>query len=166
VNDGRDNLIPLNKRTKDEQREITSKGGKASGKARRERKSIREGFNALLSAPVKDKDTLAELKDAGADKDAQGLLLLRIYQKAVGGDMQAAKLLLTAIGEADPAALEIAAAKIDIELLKLELAATISEQIEENTNLIEALQSTAAEVYPDYSDTDREEENDDNVETY
>jgi len=32
------NLIPLNKRTKSEQREIAKKGGKASVKARREKK--------------------------------------------------------------------------------------------------------------------------------
>ena len=117
---GRDNLIPMSARSEDEARELGRKGGRASGKVRRKRKSIREGFNAILSAPVKDKTILAELKGAGADKNAQGLLLLRIYQRAICGDMQAAKLLLTAIGEADPAAYEIASIKTDLAYLQLE----------------------------------------------
>lgn len=36
-NKGHDNLIPMNKRTKDEQRKIATQGGKASGKVRREK---------------------------------------------------------------------------------------------------------------------------------
>lgn len=42
MNKGHENLIPLNKRTKAEQREITTKGGIASGKKRRQIKSFRE----------------------------------------------------------------------------------------------------------------------------
>ena len=36
------NLIPLNERTKEEQREIARKGGVASGKARRKKKLLRQ----------------------------------------------------------------------------------------------------------------------------
>ncbi len=36
------NLIPLNKRTKEERRKIAKKGGIASGKARRKKKLLRE----------------------------------------------------------------------------------------------------------------------------
>lgn len=39
---GTDNLIPIPNRTKNEQKEITRKGGIASGKARRQRKTLRE----------------------------------------------------------------------------------------------------------------------------
>lgn len=42
------NLIPQNKRTKSEQREIAKKGGQASGKARRERKTLKEELITLL----------------------------------------------------------------------------------------------------------------------
>ena len=41
-NKGHDNLIPMNKRTKDEQREIAFKGGKASGKARKEKADFKK----------------------------------------------------------------------------------------------------------------------------
>jgi hypothetical protein len=149
MKDGRDNLIPMSARSEDEARELGRKGGRASGKKRRERKSIREGLNAILSAPVKDKAVLAELKKASADKNAQGLLLLRIYQRAINGDMQAAKLILTAIGEADPAAQEIAHVKLDLGFLRLELASGLIDKNEPapNSNLIEALNATVGEFW-------------------
>ena len=48
-----DNLIPQSKRTKEEQRAIAKKGGIASGKARREKKAMRETLVILLSMPMK-----------------------------------------------------------------------------------------------------------------
>lgn len=44
------NLIPLNKRTKKAQREIQSKGGKASAEKARERKKISEIYAEFLSS--------------------------------------------------------------------------------------------------------------------
>jgi hypothetical protein len=142
---GIDNLKPP--QSAEEARERGKKGGIASGRTRRKRKSIREGFNAILSAPVKDKATLGRLKEAGADETAQGLLLLRIYQQAIDGDMQAAKLLLTAIGEADYAANEAVRAKTDLAYLRVELTTQIYEQIESSTNFLEALSETADNVW-------------------
>lgn len=48
------NLIPFGERSESEQREIRSKGGKASGKSRREKKKFRDLFIELLD------DTTAE----------------------------------------------------------------------------------------------------------
>lgn len=49
---GQENLIPFNKLTEDEQRELARKGGKASVKARRERKTIAETMQKLLDDEV------------------------------------------------------------------------------------------------------------------
>lgn len=46
---GVDNLIPTSERSKDEARELGKKGGKASGKARQEKKRLREAVEAVLS---------------------------------------------------------------------------------------------------------------------
>ena len=52
---GSDNLIPMNKRTKKEQREIAVKGGKASGKKRQYNRSMKEGLKILMNmAPNQD----------------------------------------------------------------------------------------------------------------
>ena len=45
---GQENLIPQNKRTKDEQRKIARQGGIASGKARRKIKDVKEAFRIAL----------------------------------------------------------------------------------------------------------------------
>ena len=47
---GHENLIPLNKLTKEEQREICSKGGKASVQKRKEKKLLKETINEFLEA--------------------------------------------------------------------------------------------------------------------
>jgi len=47
--DGRKNLIPQNKRTKAEQKRIARMGGKASGKARREKRLMSQIYAEMLS---------------------------------------------------------------------------------------------------------------------
>lgn len=73
------NLIPLNKRTKSEQREITQKGGKASGVAR--------GFRAAAKKRIRENPgEVDEVLDA-------------IRDKALSGDMNAARLYVELHGE-------------------------------------------------------------------
>ena len=45
---GEENLIPLNKRTKEEQRRITTMGGVASGKARRKKADMKKAMELVL----------------------------------------------------------------------------------------------------------------------
>lgn len=59
------NLIPFNKMTEKEQREIASKGGKASGEARAKRKTLKEELLLLLSeGHLQENITLALVKEA------------------------------------------------------------------------------------------------------
>ena len=55
------NLIPQSKRTKDEQIEIARMGGIASGKARREKKTIQKILADLLDSEIKDSPQFAKL---------------------------------------------------------------------------------------------------------
>lgn len=49
-----ENLIPFNELTEKKQREIASKGGKASGKVRQEKKTMRETLRLMLEEIPKD----------------------------------------------------------------------------------------------------------------
>ena len=49
---GHENLIPLNKRSKEAQRKIQSMGGQASKEAARRKKSLKELTQMLLENPV------------------------------------------------------------------------------------------------------------------
>lgn len=50
---GQENLIPLNKRTKEEQKKIASKGGKKSGEVRAEKKQFKKAIEWLANSDIK-----------------------------------------------------------------------------------------------------------------
>lgn len=62
-----ENLIPLDKRTKTEQTEITRKGGIASGKARREKRDRHKRIQELFALAVQDPKLKANLEKMGID---------------------------------------------------------------------------------------------------
>lgn len=76
------NLIPQNRRTKREQREIASKGGKKSGEARRDRKKLKEALLLLL-----------------AKGETQDNICLALIEKAQSGDTKAFEVIRDTIGE-------------------------------------------------------------------
>ena len=86
------NLIPLNKRTKSEQREYQRKGGKKSGEVRRQRKAMKEQMEMLLTLPFKSQKQFKFMKDLGIKEneiDNQMALIVALYGKALKGDVQA-----------------------------------------------------------------------------
>lgn len=62
-----ENLIPLDKRTKAEQTEITRKGGIASGKARREKRDRHKRIQELFALAVQDPKLKQNLEKMGID---------------------------------------------------------------------------------------------------
>ena len=62
-----ENLIPLDKRPKTVQREITRKGGIASGKARREKRDRHKRIQELFSLAVQDPKLKQNLEKMGID---------------------------------------------------------------------------------------------------
>lgn len=98
------NLIPFDERTESEQREIAQMGGVASGAARRRKKSLKEAADLYLSLPVRDKRKLnAMLRDGvnPEDADNQMAVVVGMAKKAMAGDAQCAKVLITMLGEAE-----------------------------------------------------------------
>jgi len=99
---GEENLIPLNKRTKEEQREIAIKGGKASGESRRKRKLLKDSMNVLLNLPVgntRDYNALVKIGIPIEDIDNSQLVVLALFNQAKKGDIAAIKELRNLIGE-------------------------------------------------------------------
>lgn len=78
------NLVSIGDQTTEKQREITRKGGIASGKARREKRDRYQRMQATLAMLVNDPKTLEKLKDAGVN--AEGIT----YEEAIEA-MQAIK---------------------------------------------------------------------------
>ena len=63
------NLIPQNKRTQSEQREIARLGGKSSVKARRKKKYIKEQLETLMLLDLKDETLANNMRKLGIDED-------------------------------------------------------------------------------------------------
>ncbi len=106
-----ENLISNEQRTPSERRENARKAGKASGEARRHKRTVREICEILDTLPVtgKNKDKLVEL---GVPDDMQTqdvLRLVALQGKAVRGDVQAVKLWLEITGEAPTQKVEVCA---------------------------------------------------------
>lgn len=97
------NLKPF---TSDQSREKAAKngrnGGIASGKAKREQKTYREMAKAMLSAQIKDKAMLEELKTYGIEEtDIKAYTLLGMIKASAQGSHNAFDRLLELAGEKD-----------------------------------------------------------------
>lgn len=83
------NLIPINKRTKNEAREISRKGGIASGKIRRQQADLKKAFQTLLRSEVNNDKMRELLIQLGYDPTNEMALALVVLQKALNGDIKA-----------------------------------------------------------------------------
>ena len=100
--DGTGNLISLTNRTKEEQREIAIKGGKASGEARRKNRNMKECLKMLLSLDVKSPKAREQLKALGIDDEEmtnQMALMVSMLNKALKGDKGCAEFIRDTSGQ-------------------------------------------------------------------
>ena len=98
------NLIPMDQRSQSEARELGREGGKASGAARRRKRSLKEAADIYLSLPVSDRRTWNKIARNGVDPDDidnQMAMIIGLTMAATAGDAKAAKVIIDLIGEED-----------------------------------------------------------------
>jgi hypothetical protein len=97
------NLIPFDERSKSEERELGAKGGKASGEARRLKKTCRDFFMQLREMPVNDEKLIAAMKRAGFtnndDLTYGAAMAMQTMIKAMKGNSQMMRLAYEMMGE-------------------------------------------------------------------
>ena len=96
------NLIPFDQRTEEEQRDIRSAGGKASGVSRRRKRSLKEAADLYLSLPVSDRRVWNKIARRGVDQediDNQMAMIIGLTMAATAGDAKAAKIIVDLLGE-------------------------------------------------------------------
>jgi len=90
------NLIPNSQRTPEELREITRKGGIASGVARRQKKTLKQIGDMIGALDIKSEKNREIMRKAGIDDDDMindvGMMF-RLNLKAQNGDTKAIELL-------------------------------------------------------------------------
>ncbi len=164
---GRENIIPNTIRTTEEARKRGRNGGKASGEARRRKKTIKEGIKAMMEEGAPDKVKAAFLKN-GFDIDSNyDAIVASIMMGAIKGNPKMVDKVIQMAGEdiwaeARKAEAEIAKERLKIEKQKAELEAEKqriwAEAVKAHENaqmeddgFIEALKGTAKD---DWSDAD------------
>lgn len=111
-------LIPLNKRTKEQQKTIAAMGGKASGIARRKKADLKKAMELLLSLDVTDPKIKKQLENLGMAGDNQSLVAFSVFQQAVIGNQKAVENMLKLTNAKDKH--DIAEQKERIKALRLE----------------------------------------------
>lgn len=102
-----ENLIPLNKRTPRERKEIAKKGAEASNRKQAEKKAFKEILETLATIDVErfttDEAVLNELETINPEFakkiDVKSVIAARIIHKALKGDLYAIGFLRDTIGE-------------------------------------------------------------------
>lgn len=98
----REDLIPFNERTEEEQKRIARQGGIASGAARRRKRALKDAADLFLSLPVTDNRVYNKLARKGVgpeDIDNQMAMICGLHAQASLGDARAAKVLIEMLGE-------------------------------------------------------------------
>lgn len=96
------NLIPSNKRTPSERREIARKAGIKSGEVRRAKKTFRTLFEDFGEMKITDKELKEGLKKAGIEEEEmvnKVAIAFSMYLKAISGDTRAFELIRDTMGE-------------------------------------------------------------------
>ena len=97
-------MIANSERTPEERKEIARRGGIASGKARRRKRSMKEAADLYLSLPVADKrrfNRAARRYVDAEDIDNQMLMIIGLVDAATDGDARAAKVIIDLVGGMD-----------------------------------------------------------------
>ena len=98
-----ENLVPFTKRSESEVRELNKKGGKASGEARRQKKTMREWLEIAMQAAMKDNggQPIMSPDDPTRELTRKECAMLKLAAKAAKGDLKAIELSAKLSGEAE-----------------------------------------------------------------
>ena len=135
---GEDNLIPMSERSKAEARELGRKGGIASGKTRSANAQMKKRLEQIIQMTLKEgkADKIKNLADAkGANLTISDALLVKLVTMALSGNVKAIN---TLMGMLDTQEAE-------------------AQQTQQNTGngFVEALNSTAAEVWANETEEEK-----------
>lgn len=89
--DGTKNLKPMSQRSKDEARRLGSKGGKASGIARRKKADLKKALNTVLTSKVHQSKLANLLEEMGFENSYEMAIVFSMANKATQGDVRAAE---------------------------------------------------------------------------
>lgn len=88
---GTENLIPANKRSKEEVRKNSAKGGRKSGEVRRQKKLLKDCLDELLQREWENRQ--------GEKMSGSEAISVAVFKKALAGDMKAFEIVRDTAGQ-------------------------------------------------------------------
>ena len=113
-----ENLIPFNRRTVSEQREIQSAGGRASGAARRRTAKLRETMNRLLTMKVDVGELSDVLISDGGESTYEEVIGMAMIQEAMNGNVKAYNAIMATVGQTDKSEEDLQEQQAKVELMR------------------------------------------------
>lgn len=142
------NLVPFGERSEREARELGQKGGIASGKARRRKKSLKQKMQLLLSLPAADNDQteLAAMGIDPEDMDNEMVLVKALFIAAAAGNTKAFDRIQDVLGKS--------VAREELALKKQEAKKRNTPSNGKLEELISGLQEEQDDLHTEATDTD------------
>ena len=98
---GHENLIPMDKRSKDEAREIGRRGGRASGASRRRKADFRKTLNLLLTTEIDSEEWTPLLHALGLESTLEVALNMARIKEGLTGNVKAYEAIARYSGQSD-----------------------------------------------------------------
>lgn len=150
-------------RTTDELRIITSKGGKASGKARRRKADFRKTLNMLLTAEIDSEEWKPVLEALGVECTLESALNMAMIKEGLAGNVKAYEAIAKYSGQSGQTIADDEEQKIRTDRAKRarDLEVGTEDGNDENIqNFLKAMRPTQEELDDLFSDEDGEGDDD------
>lgn len=144
-----ENLVPIHKRTKSEQRRIQSAGGKASGEARRRKARMRETMNRILTMKAEVEGLSDILLADGGESTYEEIICMAMVEKAAMGDVNAYNAIKATIGQTDKSEADLEEQQIRTDRAKRARDQEVGDTDQENENIqsfLKAMRPTEEEM--------------------
>lgn len=94
-------MIPMDKRSKDEAREIGRRGGRASGASRRRKADFRKTLNLLLTTEIDSEEWTPLLNALGLESTLEVALNMAMIKEGLAGNVKAYEAIARYSGQSD-----------------------------------------------------------------
>lgn len=159
---GRENLVPFNKRSKDEARKCGSKGGKASGEARRKKADFRNTLNAILTTEVDIPEWTPILDALGLDNTLETVINAAMVREAMCGNVKAYMAIKDVLGQTSKSEADLEEQKVRMSAVKAKMG--VDEEGEsEDDGFLDALKGSAKDDWAEEEGENRNAEETANI---
>lgn len=141
----------FHERTASEVQEISKKGGKASGEARRRKADFRKALNLILTTQIDSPEWTPVLEAMGLDSTVESAVNAAIIKKALEGDVKAYTVIRDTLGMSTKDDIDVKEKEAKIKHTEAQAEKLQPEEKEEfeDDGFLDALRGTAKEDWED-----------------